>query len=101
MKLSNKSQVKKAIKKLFKEMESVEPYVSCEVNLNNMIGITGFHWFHNGIISFEIRCHIDTKPFSKKRGWAVFFSKSVESHHKLHKKIIKALHKYLEVDYGL
>lgn len=101
MKPSNKFQVKKAIKKLFKEMESVEPYVSCEIILNGMIVLKGSHWCRNGIKTYEIRGHIDTKPFSKKPGWGCFFSKSVESSKRLHKKIIKALHKYLEVDYGL
>lgn len=92
--------MKRKLRKLQKKVISGKPYKSHTIKLNNMVHVTAHKWRCDGKVVYEVSAHIDTAPFSNKAGWCCFYSTSVESFKGLRKKIKKALHKHLEVDYG-
>lgn len=100
-KIKSKS-IKKCILKLIKKIDRAKSRTQCTVDFNDIISITGTSRCDNGISKiYDVRAYIETKPFSKKRGWCCFYSRSVKSPKKLDKKIIKSLHRYLGVNYEM
>lgn len=94
--------MKRKFRKLHKKLLQGKPYRRRIIKLNKQIHISAYGWRDGGIV-YEVRGWFDTKPFSRTPGWSCFYSNTIRDSDfpKLHKKIIKALHKYLEVDYGL
>lgn len=93
--------IKKAIKKLFREIQKTEPYTVSSVKINDMVFLDGSFWIQNGIC-YEIRGWFDTRPYSKKPGWNCFYARSIRNPKKLTpKKVSKALHKYIKKDYEI
>lgn len=95
--------MKRKIKKLHAKLLNGKPYRTHTIKLNRMIHINAYGWRDSGKILYEVRGWIDTKPFSRTAGWSCFYSRTIcdNGFKRLHKKIAKALHKYLEVDCGL